>query len=89
MSVPTEQKALVLQEQFGDFVVNSHFPIPSPGNGEVLVKVYATALNPVEWKIRKYGWNVDEYPAVLGVDIAGEVVKLGEAVTTLAVGDRV
>ncbi|KAJ3507252.1 hypothetical protein NMY22_g16988 [Coprinellus aureogranulatus] len=89
MSIPTEQKALLLQEKFGDFVVTSSFPVPEPASGEVLVKVHATALNPVDWKIQKYGFAVEYFPAVLGIDIAGEVAKLGEGVSGLAVGDRV
>ena len=49
-------------------------------------------MNPVDWKIQKHGWFVNEYPAVLGTDIAGEVVELGEGVSEsglVGVGDRV
>ena len=48
---------------------------PRPGPGEILVKVHATALNPVDWKIRKYGIILDHFPAIHRLDIAGEVSR--------------
>ena len=45
------QKALFLSKAQGDFKVDSR-SIPRPGTGELLVKVLATALNPVDWKIQ-------------------------------------
>ncbi|TEB33452.1 GroES-like protein [Coprinellus micaceus] len=89
MSTPTLQKALLLQEKLGDLVLSSGFPVPSPGPDEVLVKVHSVALNPIDWKIQKYGVVVNTFPAVLGVDIAGEIMKLGHSVEGLGVGDRV
>lgn len=88
MTIPSEQKALLLQGINGDFVVSST-EVPQPGKDEVLVKIHSAALNPVDWKIRKYGVFVDKFPTVLGTDIAGEVVAVGEGVTQVAPGDRV
>lgn len=82
------QKALLLTAEFGKFVV-SDIPRESPGAAEVLIKVQSTALNPVDWKIQKYGHLIDGYPAVLGSDIAGDVVEVGEGVTDFKLGDRV
>ena len=45
------QKALILPEAHAQFTVASR-AIPKPGPGELLVKVQATSLNPVEWKIQ-------------------------------------
>lgn len=45
------QKALLLLEAQGKFEVGTR-PIPKPGPGELLVKIKATALNPVDWKIQ-------------------------------------
>ncbi len=87
-NVPQQQKTLFLESQYGDFVVRPA-PVPKPGSGELLIKVKATALNPVDWKIQKHGAFVSDYPAVLGSDIAGEVAALGEGVTKFQVGDRV
>src|SRR6267378_4345433 len=80
MSNTAKQQALILDSKQGTFVVGSR-EIPKPGAGELLVKIKAAALNPVDWKIQKYGIFVDSYPAVLGTDIAGDVVQVGEGVT--------
>lgn len=83
-----EQKALILEKKQGDFVLST-LPIPKPGKDEVLLKVISSALNPVDWKIQKYGWWIEDYPSVFGTDIAGEVVELGEGVSSVDVGDKV
>ena len=85
---PLTQKALLLDAKFGKFVVNT-IPVPKPGPGEILVKVKAAALNPVDWKVQKYGIFVEKYPAILGTDVAGDVEELGEGVTDFKKGDRV
>ena len=82
------QKALILEAKFGKLVVNT-IPIPKPGPGQILVKIKATALNPVDWKVQKYGILVGTYPAILGSDIAGDVEELGEGITDFKKGDRV
>lgn len=86
----TQQKALFLEKPLGAFVVEDR-PIPSPGPGDLLIKVEATALNPLEWKLHRglVSAYVDKYPVILGVDIAGTVVDVGEGVTHFAKGDRV
>lgn len=65
-------------------------PMPQPGLGQILVKVHARSLNFRDLLIVKQRYAV---PATAGVvplsDGAGEVVALGEGVTTLALGDRV
>jgi len=88
MSTPVLQKALFVQERRGALQV-SVTDVPRPGPGEVLIRVEATALNPVDWKIHVYGVAVDVFPAVLGSDCAGTVVGVGEGVERVVVGDRV
>ncbi|KZT00562.1 GroES-like protein [Laetiporus sulphureus 93-53] len=83
-----QQKALLLASKQGPFAVGT-VPIPKPGRGEILVRIQATALNPVDWKIQAYGIFIDKFPAVLGTDIAGTVEELGEGVTGFVNGDRV
>ncbi|KAF8188627.1 chaperonin 10-like protein [Pholiota molesta] len=73
------QKALILTKKFGDFT----------RAGEVLVKIIATSLNPVDWKIQKYGIIIENYPAILGTDVSGEVEEVGEGVIEFKKGDRV
>jgi NADPH:quinone reductase-like Zn-dependent oxidoreductase len=55
----------------------------------VVVKVDYTGLNPVDWKMGAYNFLIKSYPALLGCDYAGEVVAVGEGVTSPAVGDAV
>jgi NADPH2:quinone reductase len=65
-------------------------PKPTPAAGEVLVRVRATSVNPVDYKIRRSGaWARLPMPAILGYDAAGTVEAVGSGVTTLAPGDDV
>lgn len=69
-------------------------PRPAPAAGEVLVRVHAAGLNPLDWKLRN-GWLKDAFPlplpATLGLEFAGEVVASGPDVDRgrLAPGTRV
>ncbi|WP_433747936.1 zinc-binding dehydrogenase [Falsibacillus pallidus] len=62
---------------------------PTPGKGEILVKIKATALNPVDYKTGNGGNPNWTYPHVLGLDSAGIVEEVGEGVTNVKAGDRV
>ncbi|KAF8072213.1 chaperonin 10-like protein [Lyophyllum atratum] len=89
--MPGTHKALFLTLKSGPFAVQDT-PTPKPGPGEVLVRIEATGLNVIEWKIQLYGGIgtvPPSYPAILGHDIAGVVVELGEGVSGLSKGDRV
>ncbi|GAA6000176.1 hypothetical protein JCM5350_005432 [Sporobolomyces pararoseus] len=57
--------------------------------GEVVVKVHAVSIQPVDWKIREYDFFVEKYPFVLGTDVAGVVEEVGEGVSHVSVGDRI
>jgi NADPH:quinone reductase-like Zn-dependent oxidoreductase len=83
-----QQKALILLEKQGNFEVGSR-SIPSPGPGQLLVKVQSAALNPVDYKIQEHGTFVEQYPAVLGMDIAGIVQEVGPGVGNFSKGDNV
>lgn len=68
------------------------YPDPIARSGEVVVKVAAAGVNPVDAIERTGGtkdWRPLQFPAVLGWDLSGTVVKLGDGVTNLAVGDKV
>ncbi|KAJ3538749.1 hypothetical protein NM688_g6476 [Phlebia brevispora] len=86
--VPTKQKALVLPEKQGKFVVRE-VDVPKPGPGEVLVRAEAVALNPVDSAIQATGLFITQYPAILGWEAAGTIVQLGEGVTSFSIGDKV
>jgi NADPH2:quinone reductase len=66
-------------------------PDPEAAAGEVLVRVHASSVNPVDYKVRTAGPEgiAPALPAVLGCDIAGEIVALGEGVSDFKVGDAV
>lgn len=67
-------------------------PDPVPAAGEVLVRVHATSINPVDWMLRS-GVIRDlipiTFPHILGIDVAGVVEALGDGVRGFSVGDRV
>ncbi|WP_138436816.1 NADP-dependent oxidoreductase [Marinobacter shengliensis] len=86
----------VVYDRFGerDVLRVTESPIPQPGEGEVLVRVHGAGLNPIDWKTRKGMGFVatqieNSLPWTPGYDAAGEVVDVGEGVTTLVPGDRV
>jgi NADPH:quinone reductase len=62
---------------------------PVPGPDEVLVKVKAAGLNPVDYKVATNGNPNWTYPHILGVDAAGVVEDTGEGVANFQRGDRV
>ena len=67
-------------------------PQPVPGAGEVLVRVHAAGLNPVDFKTRNGMLKVVQnyrLPIVMGNELAGVVQAVGPGVTRLAVGERV
>jgi NADPH:quinone reductase-like Zn-dependent oxidoreductase len=64
-------------------------PRPEPGPTEVLVRVAAAGVNPVDWKVRAAGGLLGEPPFTVGWDVAGVVEELGPGVTWLEPGDRV
>ncbi|KAM5538084.1 hypothetical protein V8D89_008281 [Ganoderma adspersum] len=90
MSVPAQNKSLFLESKLGQLAVRST-ETPRPGPDEILVKIEATALNPLDWKIQSLGLYIENYPAVLGFDAAGTIAQVGEDVpsSSFAVGDRV
>ena len=64
-------------------------PQPTPGAKEVLVKVHALGLNPVDVKLVTGGNAEWTYPHTLGLDVAGVVTAIGTEVTRFTVGQRV
>ena len=65
---------------------------PQAGAGEVLVRVHAAGVNPVDWKVRE-GYGKDQLghklPLILGWDVSGVVEAVGPGVDRLKVGDEV
>ena len=67
-------------------------PRPEPQAGEVLVRVHAAGVNPIDWKVRE-GHMKDfwphKFPLILGWDLSGVVEELGRAVSRFKIGDEV
>jgi NADPH:quinone reductase-like Zn-dependent oxidoreductase len=78
----------VLLHAYGtvDQLVNEDVPIPVAAAGQVLVKLTSTSINPIDYKIRR-GDMKDimplKLPTILGYDLAGQIVALGEGVTDI------
>jgi NADPH:quinone reductase-like Zn-dependent oxidoreductase len=86
-------KAIVVHEYGGPEVLKfEEYPDPVPGRGEVLVRVAAASVNPIDYK-RRAGLTKDFYPihfpGLIGVDMAGTVVKVGPGVEAFTVGNQV
>jgi len=66
--------------------------MPKPASDEVLVKVNYASVNPMDWKLRDgsaKNWIQLSMPAILGIDFAGSVEKVGDKVSRFKTGDRV
>jgi NADPH:quinone reductase-like Zn-dependent oxidoreductase len=64
-------------------------PVPRPGADQVLIRVAASSLNPLEYKLADLNFFRRTPPVVLGLDLSGIVVAIGSAVRGIAVGDSV
>src|SRR5213082_558112 len=87
-----QMKAVRLHAYGGvDQLTYEDVAIPEPEPDEVLVKVAATSVNPIDWKVRS-GAAQDRmpvrFPAILGRDVAGTVVKAGVNVRNLKSGQK-
>ncbi len=84
-----KMKAVVLQEFGGvENFVDEQWQVADPQGKEVLVRIRAASVNPVDFKTRK-GYLGGEPPMVLGVDMAGVVEEVGDEVKDLRSGDEV
>lgn len=83
-------RAAVLETHNGPFVVNE-IPRPAPSQSQVLVRILASGVNPLDTKIRagSAGHARVTLPAVLGLDLAGVVEEVGGQVEGYRPGDEV
>lgn len=88
-----ETRAIVI-ENYGhaDQLKESKVELPELGEHQVLVKVHATSVNPIDWKLRE-GYLAQmmpwEFPITLGWDVAGEIAAVGSKVKDWQVGQKV
>lgn len=84
-------KAVVIH-QFGSVekLVLEEVARPEPQADEVLIKIHAAGVNPVDWKTRQGSPRfADKLPLILGWDVSGEVAAVGEGVAAYHIGDEV
>jgi NADPH2:quinone reductase len=85
-------KSMVIK-QFGDSNVFEEMtlPIPAVTSGHVLIKVKATSVNPLDYKMRKglFPDLVKSFPITLHGDVSGIIEKVGEGVKDFSIGDEV
>ena len=75
-----------------DVLQMTDLPLAEPGSGQIRVRVHASGVNPMDWKIRRgylSGGKPIEGPMPSGLEFAGVVDALGDGVTEFALGDRV
>ena len=86
-------KAAIIDEYGSPEVIKiAELPMPVPKQGEVLIKVFAASVNPVDWKIRRGNLKMllnKKFPKILGIEFSGVIEELGENVTEFNKGQRV
>lgn len=88
-----EMKAIVIENYGGkEQLKEKELDLPVPGDNQVLVKLYATSINPIDWKLRE-GYLKEmmpfDFPIVLGWDAAGIIEQTGKNVKDFKKGDEV
>lgn len=64
-------------------------PVPTLSADEVLIRVAAVAINPVDWHQQDSGLFIKQFPVVLGNDVSGTIESVGSSVSHLRAGQRV
>ncbi|WP_345245025.1 NAD(P)-dependent alcohol dehydrogenase [Nibrella saemangeumensis] len=85
-------KAVVINQNGDSSVLQlQEVPQPVPDHHDVLIRVYATSINPLDWKLREGISKIlpGKFPKILGAECAGEVAAVGLMVTDFQPGDRV
>jgi NADPH:quinone reductase-like Zn-dependent oxidoreductase len=88
--MPSNTAAWQVKAKTKPFEIKSA-PYTKPGNNEIVVKNAALGINPIDWMQQEMGYFPIDYPAIIGEDVAGEVVEVGSAAASQGFrqGDRV
>ncbi len=92
MTKKTMQAVQIHQYGSSEVLSLNTIDVPTVVGNDVLVKIHASAVNPVDWKIREgylEGILKHELPLTLGWDVAGEIVAIGEQVSGWSIGDAI
>ncbi|SDH68091.1 zinc-binding dehydrogenase [Alteribacillus bidgolensis] len=103
-SIPSKMKAVAVTEYGGvEKLEERKVPVPIPKENEVLVKIYACALNNSDILLREGGYGTDtkssekagwkreaiSFPRIPGTDVAGQIVDVGANINPACVGEKV
>ncbi|KAJ6127982.1 alcohol dehydrogenase [Penicillium samsonianum] len=88
MAIPLSFEAATVKEPKTQNTISGRF-LNIVESDEVGIKITATAVNPVDWKMRDYDAFLPAYPAILGSDAAGTIAAVGANVSGFEIGDRV
>lgn len=90
MTTPMRMRAFAI-DHFGEPGRLRELALPQPGPAEVLVRIRAAGVNPLDWRVRDGGKLAEglRFPLVLGQDAAGTVEAVGSDITGLSVGEEV
>ena len=95
MTEPTMMAAVIREHGGPDTIRYEEMRRPTPGPGEALIRVHATALNRLDlWArsgppVKIFPWTEPDFPLISGSDCAGVVAEVGAGVTAVQPGDRV
>ena len=87
MSHPQNQAAYL--DKPGQSLRVGNAPMPKAGQGELIVKNVAIAINPLDTHMQDSGVFIKTWPAIFGCDVAGTVYEVGPDVKRFKKGDRV
>ncbi|MBK6284763.1 MAG: alcohol dehydrogenase catalytic domain-containing protein [Draconibacterium sp.] len=80
INIPKSMKAVVLTED-GAKPVIAEVPVPQPGSGEVLIKMYASPINPSDLAFLAGGYGIKKpFPVIPGFEGSGTVVAAGKGI---------
>ena len=90
-SIPSKMTAILAEPPGGPEVLHlANRPVPSPGQGEVLIKVHAAGVNGADMREREGKYPVPPgAPDIMGLEVSGEIVALGSSCTRWQIGDCV
>jgi NADPH:quinone reductase len=90
-AIMTKTMKAAILETYGKPFRIVDIPVPAPGPGDVLVRIAASSVNPLDTKIHSGAAEHARHslPAILGIDLAGTVEAVGSAVTDFRPGDQV
>ncbi|MBV8884942.1 MAG: NAD(P)-dependent alcohol dehydrogenase [Chroococcidiopsidaceae cyanobacterium CP_BM_RX_35] len=84
--------AIINRYGSADLLQYADVELPQLKPEQMLVRVYATSVNPIDWKIRKGMLKLltgNQFPIILGFDVSGEVVEVGDRVSRFKPGDSI